>query len=219
MDSKPLSDVQRRILDAIRQFVDENNRPPTMREIQQLAGLSSVSLVKYHLDILMERGHVSHRPGTARGVEITADSAAIRRAHVISVPIMGVIAAGQPIEAVELPEDLHLTADVARRGDYALRVRGTSMIDDHIEDGDVVIVRQQDSADDGDTVVALLLNGAGDLSGEATLKRFYREASGAPGSQARIRLEPRNPTMSPLYVDPAYLRIQGKVVGVLRRMA
>ena len=219
MDTKPLSDVQRRILDAIRQLVDDNNRPPTMREIQQTAGLSSVSLVKYHLDLLMERGHVSQRPGTARGIEITADSAALRRSHVVNVRIMGTIAAGQPIEAVEIPEDLYLTPDVANRGDFALRVKGTSMIDDHIEDGDVVIVRSQDSADDGDTVVALLLNGPGDLTGEATLKRFYREAAGASASHPRIRLEPRNPAMSPIYIDSDHVRIQGKVVGVLRLMA
>lgn len=219
MDNKPLSDVQRRILDAIRQSVDDNNRPPTMREIQQLAGLSSVSLVKYHIDILLERGHISHRPGTARGVEIAADSAAMRRSHIINVPIMGTIAAGQPIEAVAMHEDLYLTPDVANRGDYALRVKGTSMIDDHIEDGDVVIVRAQESADNGDTVVALLLNGRGDSTGEATLKRFYREAPGAAGTPARIRLEPRNPTMRPIFADPDSVRIQGKVVGVLRLMA
>lgn len=219
MDTKPLSDVQLRILDAIRQFVDENNRPPTMREIQQLAGLSSPSLVKYHLDILMEQGHVSHRPGTARGVEIAADRVALQRSRVINVPIMGTIAAGQPIEAIELPEDLYLTPDVANRGDYALRVKGSSMIDDHIEDGDVVIVRAQDSADDGDTVVALLLNGPGDLAGDVTLKRFYAETPAAPGQTGRIRLEPRNRSMSPLYVDPDHVRIQGKVVGVIRLMA
>ncbi len=219
MDHKPLSDVQRRILDAIRAFVDDNNRPPTMREIQQLAGLSSVSLVKYHLDILLERGYISHRPGTARGVDIAGAGVAIHRTHVVNLRIMGTIAAGEPIEAVEVPEDLYLTPDVANRGDYALRVKGTSMIDDHIEDGDIVIVRSQDNADDGDTVVALLLNGPGDPVGEATLKRFYREAPHSDRAQPRIRLEPRNPQLSPIYVHPDHVRIQGKVVGVVRLMA
>ena len=219
MDSKPLSDVQRKIVEAIRDFVDENNRPPTMREIQQLAGLSSPSLVKYHLDILMERGHVNYRSGTARGVEIAADAEARRRAILISVPVMGTIAAGQPILAVQQPEDMYLTHDVARVGDYALRVTGSSMIDDHIEDGDIVIIRKQDSADDGDTVVALLLNGPGDPTGEATLKRLYREQPQASGERGRVRLEPRNPTMKPIFVHPDYLRIQGKVVGVIRLLA
>ena len=218
METRPLSDVQRRIIEAIRFFVDENSRPPTMREIQQLAGLSSPSLVKYHLDILMERGHVNFRPGTARGVEIAADAQARRRSALINVQIIGTIAAGEPIAAVELHEDLYLPPNVARVGDYALRVKGDSMIEDHIEDGDIVIVRQQDSADDGDTVVALLLNGPGDLAGEATLKRFYRESAKAPGERGRIRLQPRNTSMQPIYVDPNHVRIQGRVVGVLRLM-
>ncbi len=219
MDTKPPSEVQQKILDAIRIFVEDNNRPPTMREIQAGAGLSSPSLVKYHLDILMESGHIRHRAGTARGVEIAADADARRRSLLINVPIMGTIAAGQPIEAIQLAEEMYLTRDVARVGDYALRVRGSSMIDDHIEDGDIVIVRAQDSADEGDTVVALLLNGRGDISGEATLKRFYREKPRAAGESGRIRLQPRNPTMKPIYVDPDYLKIQGRVVGVIRLMA
>jgi repressor LexA len=219
MSTRPVSDVQRRILDAIRDFADENNRPPTIREIQQMAGLSTPSLVKYHLDILMEGGHVTHRPGTARGVEVVADAEARKRATLINVRIVGAIAAGAPISAIESPEDLYLTPDVARIGDYALRVRGNSMIEDHIEDGDIVIVRAQESADDGDTVVALLLNGNGDLAGEATLKRLYHEPAKDTNGRGRIRLQPRNAAMQPIYVDPLNLRIRGKVVGVIRLLA
>jgi repressor LexA len=210
MDTRPLSEVQRKILEAIREFVDDN--------IQQLAGLSSPSLVKYHLDILMERGHVTHKAGTARGVEITSDAEARRRASPVNVQIIGTIAAGHPIEAVQLPEDLYLTPDVAGTGNYALRVKGNSMIEDRIEDGDIVIIHKQESADDGATVVALLLDGPGDLTGEATLKRFYQEKSRVPGQPDRIRLEPRNPAMPILYADPEYVRVQGRVVGVIRRV-
>ena len=112
-----------------------------------------------------------------------------------------------------------LTRDIAGAADYALRVKGDSMIEDHIESGDIVLIRQQDTADDGDAVVALLLNGADDLAGEATLKRFYREKPLTPGGRGRIRLEPRNPALQPIYADADSVKIQGKVVGVLRLMA
>lgn len=219
MDTKPLADVQRRIVDAIRRYVEENDCPPTVREIQNMAQLTSTGHVDYHLAALESKGYIRRTPGMARGIEVVADADARRRAHLISVPIQGTIAAGEPIQAVLMPEDLCLTRDVARAGDYALRVRGNSMIEDHIESGDIVIVRPRDSADDGDTVVALLLSGAGDASGEATLKRFYREPAVTPGDKGRIRLEPRNPSMQPIYCDPQQLRIQGKVVGVIRRLA
>ncbi len=219
MDTRPPSDVQAKILAAIRDFLDENNCPPTMREIQQMAGLSSPSLVKYHFDIMVERGHISHKPGTARSVEITADADLRRRMSPIGIPVMGTITAGQPILAVEAPEDFYLTPDVASIGDFALRVRGTSMIEDHIEDGDIVIVRRQDSADDGDTVVALLLSGPGDISGEATLKRLYHEPAKTAGQKGRIRLQPRNALLQPIYADPDHVRIQGKVIGVIRLVA
>jgi repressor LexA len=217
--SKPLSETQQKILDAIRKHFDEDDRPPTVRDIQTAAGLSSPSLVKYHLDILKELGFVRQRPGTARGVEIVADSELRRRSTLVNVQVVGTIAAGVPIQAAEIREDLFLTHDVAKVGDYALRVKGNSMIGDHIEDGDIVIVRNQDSADDGDTVVALLLNGTGGPEGEATLKRFYREKPRRAGETGRIRLEPRNPTMQPIFVAPHEIKIQGRVVGVIRLMA
>jgi repressor LexA len=126
------------------------------------------------------------------------------------VPVVGAIAAGQPIEA-NVDTDSYVTVQGASADNlYALRVNGTSMIEDLIDDGDIVVVSPQETASDGDTVVALLLNGPTD-AGEATLKRFYRERD-------RVRLEPRNPTMQPIYVQPNDLRIQGKVVTVIRQL-
>ena len=214
-----LSDVQQRMLNAIRNYVQENDCPPTLREIQQAAQLSSTSHVDYHLGELERKGWIRRTPGVSRGLEVIADAEARRRTTLINVQIRGTIAAGEPLHAVEIPEDFMLTRDVARVGDYALRVKGESMIDDHIENGDIVVVRQQDTADDGDTVVALLLNGGGDCTGEATLKRFYREPPQAPTTRGRIRLEPRNQTMQPIFVDADQVKIQGKVVGVIRLMA
>jgi repressor LexA len=216
---KALSDVQQRMLDAIRSYVQENDCPPTLREIQQAAQLSSTSHVDYHLGELERKGWIRRTPGVSRGLEVIADIEARRRTTLINIQIRGTIAAGEPIHAVEMPEDLMLTRDVARIGDYALRVKGESMIEDHIENGDIVVIRQQDTADDGDTVVALLLNGSGDASGEATLKRFYREAPAAPGMRGRVRLEPRNRTMHPIFADADQVKIQGRVVGVIRLMA
>jgi repressor LexA len=127
------------------------------------------------------------------------------------VPVVGTIAAGRPIEAV-LDRDTYVTVPgiADTKSLFALRVRGKSMIEDLIDDGDIVVCRPQDHADDGDTVVALILSGPSE-TGEATLKRFYRDSE-------RVRLEPRNPTMSPIFVDPEDLRIQGKVVTVIRQM-
>lgn len=129
-----------------------------------------------------------------------------------TIPLRGRIAAGEPIEAVEdVDETVDLGWTRVRRGEelYALRVAGTSMIEDLIADGDVVVVRRQDTADDGDTVVALLLNGPSAM-GEATLKRFYREPDG------RVRLQPANSALAPLIVEAGDVRIQGTVVAVVR---
>jgi repressor LexA len=219
-DSNPLKEIQHKILNAIRSHVQENDCPPTVREIQEAVGLSSPSHVHYHLSILESKGYIRRTPDVSRGIEVVADADARRRAILVSVPIIGAIAAGEPIHAAQISEgDVYLTRDVARVGDYALRVKGNSMIDDHIENGDLVIVRKQDTADDGDTVVALLLNGADQASGEATLKRFYRHGQRADAGSAQVRLEPRNAGMQPIIVEATQVRIQGKVVGVLRMLA
>ena len=215
---KALTEVQQNVLSYIRDFVRDNGYPPTIREIQHGAGLSGPSHVYYHLGILEREGYIRRAPDSSRAVEVVADAEMRRFPALVNIPIMGTIAAGQPIEAYEAREELQLSRDVARNADFALRVRGTSMLGDHIEPGDLVIVRRQDTADDGDTVVALLLNGPAGLAGEATLKRFYRESPRQPGDGGRIRLEPRNPTMEPIVVEAEQVRIQGKVVGVVRMM-
>jgi repressor LexA len=181
----------------------EHGRPPTVREIGIAVGISSTSVVDYNLRVLERDGHLRRERELSRGIEL-AD-----RGAPPSIPVMGLIAAGQPIEAVTDPDD---TVEVAQRfvdqGCFALRVKGKSMIEDHIDDGDVVVIKPQDTADNGEIVVALLTDGAS-TQGEATLKRVYRDGS-------RIRLQPANAEMAPIFVDPESLRIQGKVVSVIR---
>ncbi|HLJ67918.1 MAG TPA: transcriptional repressor LexA [Chloroflexota bacterium] len=199
-----------RILDAIAELTELNNRPPTNRELGQYLGGKSTGHIDYHLRILKEQGKISHDPKKSRGIALaeSARDAAPQRGR--QVPVVGTIAAGRPIEAV-LQRDEYVTVPQARDDNlFALRVRGKSMIDDLIDDGDIVVCRRQDTAQNGDTVVALITSGPLE-SGEATLKRFYRERD-------RIRLEPRNPSMSPIYVLPGEVLIQGKVVSVIREL-
>jgi repressor LexA len=145
-------------------------------------------------------------------LELLADVGEPVPARVVEVPVIGRIAAGAPIEALtERTETLPLGADLATEGCYALQVRGKSMIEDLIDDGDLVVIRPQETANNGDIVVALLLDSEAP-EGVATLKRFYRERD-------RVRLQPANSTMQPIYVDPANLRVQGKVVAVVRSLA
>lgn len=201
--------MRERIVQAIKDLTEENHRPPTNRELGQRLGGKSTGHIDYHLRILKDQGVIHHDAKKSRGISLLgydgpADTGGRR------VPIMGAIAAGQPIEAA-VDTDSYVTIPRTTEDNlYALRVKGTSMIDDLIDDGDIVVIRPQETASDGDTVVALLLNGPTE-SGEATLKRFYRERD-------RVRLEPRNPTMQPIYVQPNDLRIQGKVVTVIRQL-
>ncbi|MGI8969003.1 MAG: transcriptional repressor LexA, partial [Chloroflexota bacterium] len=167
----------------------------------------------YHLRSLKEQGKISHDPKKSRGIALIGGNlertdSLNGRKHLVA--IVGTIAAGRPIEAV-LERDQHVeVSGLAEDNHFALRVRGKSMIEDLIDDGDVVVCRRQNYANNGDTVVALITSGPSE-TGEATLKRFYREND-------RIRLEPRNPTMDPIYVLPEDLLIQGKVVTVIREL-
>jgi repressor LexA len=207
---KSLTSKQERILAHIRQFIDDFGYPPTIRQIQTALGISSTSVVDYNLNILERQGHLRRDPDTSRGLEVVGESVRGLRHLIVGVPILGRIAAGEPIEAIQDTEYVNLTRDlVPDEGAFALRVRGQSMIEDHIDDGDLVVVRPQSDASDGDTVVALLLNGPTE-SGEVTLKRFYRE-------RERIRLQPANSTMAPIFVTADQLRIQGKVIAVIRK--
>ena len=217
-------DVERRqrIVDFIARTVEERGYPPSVREIADAVGLASTSAVHHHLialerDGLLERGgkhsralRLTARPqpvpnGPTGPAKVTPFRMPVER-ETLTLPVMGEIAAGQPIEAYEdAAETLAVPASMdAREDSYVLRVRGKSMIDALIDDGDFVIVQPQATARDGDIVVALLEDNG------VTLKRFFREKD-------RIRLQPANAEMEPIYASE--VQIQGKVVGVIRRLA
>lgn len=203
--------MRARILDAIGELTEQNNRPPTNRELGQHLGGKSTGHIDYHLRILKDQGKIIHDPKKSRGIALASE---LEREHLPPrgrpVPVVGVIAAGRPIEAV-LERDQHvMVPGISEENLFALRVRGKSMIEDLIDDGDIVVCRRQNTAQNGDTVVALVTNGPTE-SGEATLKRFYHDKD-------RVRLEPRNPTMEPIFVRPEDLLIQGKVVTVIRQL-
>lgn len=208
---RPLSERQRRILDFIARFQQRHGYPPTIREIGQETGITSTSVVDYNLRVLERMGYLRRDPDISRGLELTGVAAARQPRGAVPVPIVGRIAAGEPIEAMPgHQEELELSGQLCDERCYALRVKGKSMIEDLIDDGDLVVIRPQESADDGDIVVALLTDGPSS-EGRATLKRLYRERD-------RIRLQPANATMEPIYVDPEELRVQGKVVAVIRKV-
>lgn len=207
------SEKQKQILEFVQDFLERKRYPPSVRDIQQACGISSTSVVDYNLRLLEKSGQIRRDRDVSRGIELLHEGATGRR--VAQVPLLGTIAAGAPIpvpqadswrvdaqEMVTVPESmLDGKQDV-----YALRVKGTSMIDALVNDGDVVLVRQQASADNGDMVVAWIKDRE-----ETTLKRMYHE-------DHRVRLQPANATMPPIYVEEENLDVQGKVVGVLRDM-
>jgi repressor LexA len=208
---RKLSDRQRRILDFVERYTGEHGYPPSIREIGQAAGISSTSVVDYNLRVLEREGQIRRDREVSRGLGLIGRKPATRP-QLVRVPIKGRIAAGEPIEAIEGHEDyLEFTTGTVPDGCYALQVKGKSMIDDLIDDGDLVVIRPQETADNGDIVVALLMNQAASGEGVATLKRLYRE-------RGQVRLQPANSAMQPLYVDPEHLRVQGKVVSVIRNL-
>jgi len=199
---------QREVLDFIYEFVEENGYPPTHEEIQFEVGLSSKSHVHFYLKALEREGYIERAPNIPRGIRLTK-SARGRFAGIIKVPFVGQIAAGEPISFSDTGhETIELTQDIVKDGEglYALRVKGDSMIDALVHDGDIVVMQHQQEADNGEMVAVRLKD-----RDETTLKRFYQE-------QGRVRLQPANPTMRPLYVHPANIEIQGKVVAVVRQM-
>jgi len=205
--SKPLSIRQRQILQYIEQHVEAHGYPPTVREIGFAVNLSSSSTVHAHLKTLEEQGHILRDAVLTRAIKLVPNSFGEGRPMsktVVQVPIIGTVAAGKPRLAQEDIEDVFpLPQDFISGEGFILEVRGDSMIEDGIHDGDYVVVRRQQSADNGETVVAMIEN-------EATVKRFYKE-------KQRIRLQPANKRMKPMYFDN--IHIAGKVVGLVRRMA
>lgn len=190
---------QNEVFEFIVQNVRENGYAPSIREICTALGLRSTSTVHYHLTALAKRGLIQWEGGKNRAIKVL-----VEEEKSPGLPIVGRIAAGRPIEAIAQTDE-YLNFDQAYNDPelYVLKVRGDSMIEDHIQDGDYVIIKRQDTARDGEIVVALL------EEGEATLKRIYRERDG------RIRLQPANASMEPIFVHR--VMIQGKVVGLLRQ--
>jgi repressor LexA len=198
-----LTGRQREILEHIRGETQRRGYPPSVREIGQAIGLSSSSTVHGHLDRLEEKGFIRRDPSKPRAIEVTGDHD-LRQKRMVHVPLVGQVTAGTPILATENIEDtFSLPYELVGAEDaFLLRVRGDSMINAGISDGDFVIVRRQESAGNGDVVVAL-------LEDEATVKRFFHGAD-------HVRLQPENDTMEPIIARD--VKILGKVVGLFRRM-
>ena len=197
---------QREIYDYIRSFVGEKGYSPSLEEIGGNFGLSSVATVHKHVSHLVEKGFLRKAWNRSRSVEPVSPAGYGPGAGTVSLQLLGVVAAGQPIEAIEMPETFDVPSDLVRRGseNFVLRVRGDSMIEDQICDGDFVVVESCSDARDGETVVALI------RGQEATLKRLRRRGS-------QIHLEPANSTMKPIVVDAADVAIRGVVRGLVRR--
>ena len=198
----PLTRRQREILDYLGEFIEQHGYAPSLEEIGRRFGLSSLATVHKHLTNLQEKGFIRRAWNRSRSVELVPTRGGGRA---IELPLLGYVAAGVPIEAVATAESIAVPEDlVGKRDTYVLKVRGDSMIDEQIRDGDFVIVEDRKTAENGEMVIALL--GGSDV----TLKKFYRE-------DGRIRLQPANPAMQPLMVTPEQLQIQGVVVGVMRK--
>jgi repressor LexA len=197
-----ISDSQEMVLNFIKQMVTEKGYPPSVREICQGVGIKSTSTVHGHLEKLEKAGLIRKDPTKPRAIEILDETTHLSKKELVNVPIVGKVTAGQPILAVENIEDTFpLPAEYLHNSDaFMLTVVGESMIEAGIMDGDYVIVRQQNYAENGDTVVAL-------IDDEATIKTFYKEND-------HIRLQPENCTMEPIIVRDVI--ILGKVIGVIR---
>jgi repressor LexA len=198
----PLTKRQREILDYLNDFIQQHGYAPSLEEIGRRFGLSSLATVHKHLTNLQDKGFIKRAWNRSRSVELVPSRVGGRS---VELPLLGYVAAGVPIEAVAGSETIAVPEDlVGKRETYVLRVKGDSMIDEQIRDGDYVIVEDRRSADNGEMVIALL-NGS-----DVTLKKLYRE-------QGHIRLQPANPAMQPILVEADQVQIQGVVIGVMRR--
>ncbi len=212
-----LTKRQQQIYDYVAQYVDDNGYPPTVREIGEAVGLASPSTVHAHLSNLERAGMIRRDPTKPRALVITGREHAqprvvspIEEERTPRLPLVGQIAAGGPLLAEQNIESYLSVPETLSRGgeEFILRVQGDSMVDAGILNGDFVVVRRQDTARDGDIVVALA--GDDEATDEATVKRFYREPQG-------VRLQPENSSLEPLY--PRHVRILGKVIGLFRSWA
>ncbi len=199
-----LTKRQREILSYLADYSESKGYAPSFEEIAGKFNYNSLATVHEHLTNLERKGYIRRAYNESRGIEVLPSDVMPRAAN---LPLLGVVAAGVPIEAIQSPETIAVPEDFVRRSGnhFVLRVRGNSMIDEQIRDGDFVIVNEKHSADNGEMVIALIDNTS------ATVKKFYREKDG------RIRLQPANEAMTPIYVHENDISIQGVIVGVLRR--
>ena len=203
-----VSETRQRILKFIRDFVDNRGYAPTVRDILKGCEISSTAVVQHHLNILEREGYIHRDPEVFRSIQL------LDRKNVVRVPLLGNIAAGEPIPVPgtetwksEAAGTLELTEELTHGKEvYALTVKGFSMTDALIDDGDIVLMEPANTADDGDMVAAWLKD-----KQEVTLKRLFREPQ-------RIRLQPANTQMRPLYANPENIEVQGRVVGVIRKL-
>ena len=201
---------QKEVYDFISGFVDKHGYSPSFEEIAEGLGLSSLATVHKHITNLEEKELLRRDYNRSRSIDLLKpkgrmkQSLAVAAESSLSLPLLGRIAAGRPLEAVENPESISLADFTRSKEVYVLQVKGESMQDEHILDGDYVLVEKADSARDGEIVVALV-DGS-----DATLKRIYREGS-------KIRLQPSNATMQPIIVPAQSVQVQGRVIGVLRK--
>ena|SRR5437870_9106901 len=199
----PITARQRRVLDYIKHYFDVHQEAPTIAEIGKEFGMSSSASVHHVVSILERDGLIRRIPNVSRGIELVKDEQAEER---YEIPLLGVVAAGAPIEAVLNYETVSIPRDMLRQGRmFALRVRGDSMIDEQIRDNDLIVLQSQQTAANGQTVVALI-DGS-----DATVKRFY-------GGRNQVRLEAANPGYKPIVIrPPERVQLQGVVVGVIRK--
>jgi repressor LexA len=197
-----LTKRQKELVDYLDAYILKSGYAPTLEEIGQHFGLSSLATIHKHLTNLERKGMIRRKWNRSRALEVVPQQ---RRATAIELPLVGRVAAGVPIEPIEHSDTISVPEELVGRGDtFVLRVKGTSMVDEGILDGDFVVVQSRDQADNGDMVVAL-------VRGEATVKRFYREKAGM------IRLQPANEAMAPLMVRAGDVEIRGVVTAVMRK--
>ena len=197
----PLTKRQKEILDFVSQFLDRHGYSPTLEEIATYFNLASLNGVYKHLQALQERGFIRRLSNQARSIQLLNPEPS----SPTTLPLLGYVTAGQPVEAVVNAEEISVPESFLTRGkNYVLQVRGSSMIDEHIQDGDYVVIEQREEAHNGEMVIALI-----DRE-NATLKKFYREGD-------QIRLQPANTALEPIWVKEDRIRIQGVVVGIMRK--
>ena len=200
-----LTEKQNLVLDFLKKSIANNGFPPTVREIGKALGLRSPATVQVHLDTLADKGYIKKGDSKNRAIELLVDNE-YEEKEIVDVPLLGKVTAGSPIEAIEMPDEFFsLPAYLipAKKEVFTLRVQGNSMIEAGIHDGDIVIVQKQDTARNGEIVVAMTEDN------EVTLKTFYKE-------DGYFRLQPENSTMDPIILDKVY--IVGKAIGLYRKI-